>query len=167
MRTVTHAPCQSIAPFRRSKRAPRAARPSATAASRRQLGSLLTALVACTAPAEAANAAAMEGPFTSEPVQDPSSRQGAFKMSEKEWKEKLTQPQYSILRQGSTERPFVSPLLNEKRTGLQQLPHLQYCMHNVEAISVCNLDVLFLRLLHHNTVSMPPAGRRRTWLRKH
>ena len=100
----------------------------ATAATRRQLQTALTALVAGTAPAQVAHAAAMEGPFTSEPAQDPSSRQGSYKMPEAEWKQRLTQPQYAILRQGSTERPFVSPLLNEKRKGAPTgCPHASSC----------------------------------------
>ena len=37
--------------------------------------------------------------------------------SEEEWKQMLTQQQFEVLREESTERPFTSPLLNEHRTG--------------------------------------------------
>jgi peptide-methionine (R)-S-oxide reductase len=34
-----------------------------------------------------------------------------------EWRKLLTPDQYTVLRQAATERPFTSPLLNEKRRG--------------------------------------------------
>jgi peptide-methionine (R)-S-oxide reductase len=34
-----------------------------------------------------------------------------------EWRSRLTQVQYAVLRQSSTERPFSSPLLHEERHG--------------------------------------------------
>ncbi len=34
-----------------------------------------------------------------------------------EWRERLTPEQYTVLRQEGTERPFSSPLNDEKRTG--------------------------------------------------
>ena len=40
-----------------------------------------------------------------------------FIKSNKEWKEILTAEQYYILRQEKTEKPFTSPLNNEKREG--------------------------------------------------
>ena len=39
-------------------------------------------------------------------------------LSESEWKKRLTPQQYKILRQEATEKPFTSPLNNEKRAGL-------------------------------------------------
>ena len=39
------------------------------------------------------------------------------KLSEKEWKEKLTPEEFNVLRKEGTERPFTSPLNNEKRKG--------------------------------------------------
>jgi peptide-methionine (R)-S-oxide reductase len=38
--------------------------------------------------------------------------------SEEEWKKLLTPEQFHVARQHGTERPFSSPLNNEKRTGL-------------------------------------------------
>jgi len=45
---------------------------------------------------------------------------GAFEVthSDAEWRALLTPEQYAVLRQGGTERPFTSPLLEEHRTGL-------------------------------------------------
>ena len=37
--------------------------------------------------------------------------------TEEEWRKLLRPDQYAILRQSATERPFTSPLLNEKRRG--------------------------------------------------
>jgi peptide-methionine (R)-S-oxide reductase len=41
-----------------------------------------------------------------------------FKLSEAEWKKRLTPQQYSVLRQESTERAGSSPLNKEKRKGV-------------------------------------------------
>ncbi len=38
-------------------------------------------------------------------------------MSNDEWKRKLTPEQYDVLREEGTERPFTSPLNEEKRAG--------------------------------------------------
>ncbi len=38
-------------------------------------------------------------------------------LSDDEWRKKLTEEQYYILRQEGTERPFTSPLNDEKRPG--------------------------------------------------
>ncbi|MCU7797427.1 MAG: peptide-methionine (R)-S-oxide reductase MsrB [Candidatus Thiodiazotropha sp. (ex Semelilucina semeliformis)] len=40
-----------------------------------------------------------------------------LKLSEAEWRERLTSAQFNILREEGTERPGSSPLLNEKREG--------------------------------------------------
>jgi peptide-methionine (R)-S-oxide reductase len=39
-------------------------------------------------------------------------------LSDVEWKKRLTPAQYDVLRQEGTERPFSSPLNDEKRSGL-------------------------------------------------
>jgi peptide-methionine (R)-S-oxide reductase len=38
-------------------------------------------------------------------------------MSEEEWRARLTEEEFAVLREGETERPFTSPLNEEKRTG--------------------------------------------------
>jgi peptide-methionine (R)-S-oxide reductase len=40
-----------------------------------------------------------------------------FDLSPAEWKKRLGPQAYAVLREESTERPFTSPLLNEKRAG--------------------------------------------------
>ena len=42
----------------------------------------------------------------------------AIAHSDDEWRKLLTPDQFAILRQSATERPFTSPLLHEKRTGI-------------------------------------------------
>lgn len=37
--------------------------------------------------------------------------------SDEQWQKELTEKQYDVLREEATERPFTSPLLDEKRTG--------------------------------------------------
>lgn len=39
-------------------------------------------------------------------------------LSDEQWKQKLTPEQYNILRKEGTEKPFSSPLNNEKRKGI-------------------------------------------------
>jgi len=39
-------------------------------------------------------------------------------LSDREWRQRLTPPQYHILRDEGTERAFTSPLNNEKRDGI-------------------------------------------------
>ncbi len=46
------------------------------------------------------------------------SDKGSFSLTKAEWREKLTPEAYSVLREEGTERPFTSPLNNEKRKGL-------------------------------------------------
>ena len=51
------------------------------------------------------DAEAKEGPF-------------AFRLSEAEWRKRLTPQQYAVLREEATERAFTSPLDREKRKGV-------------------------------------------------
>ena len=44
--------------------------------------------------------------------------QNEYPMSTIKWKDRLTPEQYRVMRHEETERPFSSPLLNEKREGL-------------------------------------------------
>jgi len=41
-----------------------------------------------------------------------------WRLSEKEWKERLDGEAYAVLRKEATERPWTSPLNNEKRDGV-------------------------------------------------
>ncbi len=42
----------------------------------------------------------------------------SFQLSDAEWKKRLSPQAYAVLRQGSTEYPFTSPLNNEHRMGV-------------------------------------------------
>lgn len=48
------------------------------------------------------------------------SRDGTFEvdLSEAEWRARLTEEQFAVLREEATERPFSSPLNDEKRKGM-------------------------------------------------
>ncbi|MEO0881812.1 MAG: peptide-methionine (R)-S-oxide reductase MsrB [Pseudomonadota bacterium] len=39
-------------------------------------------------------------------------------ITDEEWKSRLTRPAYYVMRQAGTERPWTSPLNDEKRTGM-------------------------------------------------
>lgn len=95
-----------------SSRSARKARCSTRSAAQFRRGLLLSAGLLISPVAYAA-----DGEFASSAALAMGNRQGTFKLSDEEWKSKLSPTQYSILRQASTERPFVSPLNNEKRTG--------------------------------------------------
>lgn len=41
-----------------------------------------------------------------------------WKLTAAQWKQRLTDQQYNILREAGTERPYTSPLLKEKRAGI-------------------------------------------------
>jgi peptide-methionine (R)-S-oxide reductase len=47
-----------------------------------------------------------------------SKHQFSLQLSEEEWKKKLSNDQYYILRNKGTERPYTGALLNEKKTGI-------------------------------------------------
>ncbi len=70
------------------------------------LGSL-TGGAALSAPAQAAADAPSPGAARIEPL----------KLSDAEWKQRLTPAQFDVLRQAGTERAGTSPLNNEKRKG--------------------------------------------------
>jgi hypothetical protein len=53
-------------------------------------------------------------------------RTGSFYLTDQEWKAKLSPAQFSILREANTERPFVSPLNNEKRPGTSCMPNTKF-----------------------------------------
>lgn len=51
------------------------------------------------------------------PAQADINRVGAFKLSDAEWRKKLSPLAYQVLRHAATERAFTSPLLDEHRKG--------------------------------------------------
>ncbi|HTX49805.1 MAG TPA: peptide-methionine (R)-S-oxide reductase MsrB [Caulobacteraceae bacterium] len=68
-----------------------------------------TALAACGAQQPAAEAAAGPDPYASSPWR---------KLTAQEWRKRLPQGSFNVLRQEATETPFTSPLLNEHRHGI-------------------------------------------------
>ncbi len=73
---------------------------------RRQLMNLLSAIGMGSAARQAAAAPAQ-----------PAARADRVEWSAAEWKRRLTPAQYAVLRDEGTERPFSSPLNDEKRPG--------------------------------------------------
>ena len=66
-----------------------------------------------------ASLAALAAPFLAPRSAEAASAAGdpQWKLSEVEWKQRLSPAAYQVLRQEGTERPFSSPLNNEKRAG--------------------------------------------------
>ncbi|MDH5545314.1 MAG: peptide-methionine (R)-S-oxide reductase MsrB [Gammaproteobacteria bacterium] len=56
-------------------------------------------------------------PFISSRTMSKEMTQGMWQKTEDEWRRVLTREQYYILREEGTERPFTSPLNDEKRKG--------------------------------------------------
>jgi len=52
------------------------------------------------------------------PVLSPATETFEVEHSEEEWRKLLTPNQFAVLRKAATERPYSSPLNNEKRAGL-------------------------------------------------
>jgi peptide-methionine (R)-S-oxide reductase len=75
---------------------------------RRHLLALLSAL------GFGAGAARAQGPSPAAPKVEP------LRLTDAEWKKRLTPEQYSVLRHEGTERPGSSPLNHEKRKGMFQ-----------------------------------------------
>ena len=93
--------------------AARAASSSSTPTRRRLIN--LTAATTAMVVASPALAAASE--FADAGAMAILNRQGAIAMSDDEWRAKLDPFAYQVLRREATERPFSSPLYNEKRAG--------------------------------------------------
>lgn len=95
---------------------------------------VLLSLVAAAPVVAASAASAAPSEFASSASMDKLQRQGAYRLTEDEWKQKLTPGQFSILRNASTERPFANPLNSEKRNGalacagsVCKLSHMELC----------------------------------------
>ncbi len=48
----------------------------------------------------------------------PEAKSFEFALSDEEWRKRLSEPAYAVLRREATERPFTSDLLAEKRAGI-------------------------------------------------
>ena len=65
----------------------------------------------------AAAVAALVGYVTTRPGETLAAETFEVNFSEAEWRKRLTPEQFSVLRKEGTERPYSSPLNNEKRAG--------------------------------------------------
>jgi len=77
------------------------------------LGAAAMAIVACTKTQGAANASAAEGATIMNAMTDTD----WSNLSEREWRERLTDIEFNVLRKEGTERPWTSPLNDNKATG--------------------------------------------------
>ncbi len=59
-----------------------------------------------------------EDDSVSEPDKNSIPDYDAWQLSEAEWRERLDRDAYAVLRKEGTERPYTSPLNNEKRAGI-------------------------------------------------
>lgn len=75
-------------------------------------------LAACGKSPAASSASAKENKNVSEPDVAAIPDYDQWQLDEKEWKSRLSPEAYAVLRKEGTERPFTSPLNDEKRAGI-------------------------------------------------
>ncbi|WP_319498782.1 peptide-methionine (R)-S-oxide reductase MsrB [uncultured Cohaesibacter sp.] len=55
-----------------------------------------------------------------------------LQLSDAEWRKRLSEPQFAVLRKHGTEKPFTSPLNNEKRAGTFQCAGCKQALYSSE-----------------------------------